>query len=187
MRESPDRNDGRRRALPRRVGSEAGFNYIGLMIVVAVTGVALLAVGEVWQVALKREREQELLFVGNQFRNALTLYYQSSAPQGKRFPMHLDDLLRDPRTPALRRYLRKMYVDPITGKAEWGLIKGTGGEIYGVHSLSDDEPIKNTGFEKSNRNFEGKTRYSEWIFIYSPTPYPATPISRSNEKEEEQS
>jgi type II secretory pathway pseudopilin PulG len=180
-------NDRRRHEPPRRAGLEAGFNYIGLMILVAVTGVALAAAGEVWQVSLKREKEQELLFVGNQFRNALTLYYQSSAPQGKRFPMSLEDLLRDPRTPALRRYLRKIYVDPITGTPEWGLIKGPGGEIYGVHSLSDDEPVKKAGFEKINRNLEGKSRYSEWIFVYSPTSYRATPISRRSEKEQEQS
>ena len=45
-----------------------------LLAVVAIMGFVLATAGEVWHMALKREKEQELLFVGDQFRRAFTLY-----------------------------------------------------------------------------------------------------------------
>jgi type II secretory pathway pseudopilin PulG len=54
---------------------DAGFTYIGLLIALAALGISLAATGELWRTAAKREREQELLFVGTEFRNALASYY----------------------------------------------------------------------------------------------------------------
>ena len=48
-----------------------GFTFIGLMVIITIMGIGLYAVGEVWHVAQKRANEQELLFVGNQFRLAI--------------------------------------------------------------------------------------------------------------------
>jgi hypothetical protein len=79
--------------------------------------------------------------------------------------MHLEDLLQDPRSPGIRRYLRKIYPDPMTGSAEWGLINGPNGEIYGVHSLSEQEPLKKSNFGVADRQFEGMKKYSEWVFM----------------------
>jgi hypothetical protein len=56
----------------------------------------------------------------------------------------------------------------MTGKAEWGLITGPGGEIFGVHSLSEDEPLKKSRFDLADRHFEGGTKYSDWVFLYAP-------------------
>lgn len=147
---------------------ERGFTYIGLMILIAVMGVVLAAGGEVWHTAQQREREQELLFVGDQFRHAIDSYYENTPGQGRRYPLSLEELLQDPRYPDKRRYLRKIYVDPVTGGTEWGLIKGPGGEIFGVYSLSDEEPVKKSNFDLANRNFEGKAKYSEWVFMHVP-------------------
>jgi hypothetical protein len=55
----------------------------------------------------------------------------------------------------------------MTGRTEWGLIRGPGGEIFGIHSLSEDAPLKKSNFRLADRNFEGKTKYSEWIFLSS--------------------
>lgn len=145
---------------------ESGFTYIALLAAVAIMGIALAAVGEVWHMALKREKEQELLFVGNQFRRAFTLYYLHTPGNGRRYPMSLEELLKDPRHPGIQRYLRKIYTDPITGNTRWGLIKGPTGEIFGVHSLSEDEPVKKSGFSLGDAKLEGRTKYSEWVFMY---------------------
>ena len=65
----------------------------------------------------------------------------------------------------MRRYLRKIYRDPITGVAEWGLVKPDGNSIVGVYSLSDAEPLKQSGFSLADQSFEAKKKYSEWVFV----------------------
>lgn len=139
-----------------------GFTYIGVLAAVVVIGAMLGASVEVWHTALQREKERELLFVGNQFRQAIGHYYRA----GKKYPVSLEDLVKDPRQPGVKRYLRKIYRDPITGKAEWGLDLGSYGEIIGVHSLSEDHPIKATGFSTANKDFDSAEKYSDWIFSY---------------------
>ena len=141
----------------------AGFTYLGLLLLIAMMGIALTVVVQVWQTVQKRDKEDELLFVGDQMRRALGLYAASS-PGGQRYPNSLEDLLKDPRYPSVRRYLRKIYLDPITGRAEWGLVKA-GDAITGVYSLSEEEPLKKTEFKLVDRAFDGKTKYSEWVFV----------------------
>jgi type II secretory pathway pseudopilin PulG len=154
---------------------DRGFTYLGLMVAVAVAGVALAALGAGWHVALQRDKEAELLFVGGQMRAALSAYYQDSPPQARRHPGSLEELLRDERGAALRRYLRKIYVDPMTGKAEWGLVRGAAGEIYGVYSLSDGKPVKRDNFARADRSFAAAHKYSDWVFMFSPGQVAAHP------------
>jgi hypothetical protein len=120
----------------------------------------------VWQTVQKRDKEDELLFVGDQIRRAIALFYANTPGGAERYPRNLEDLLKDPRYPGVRRYLRRLYRDPITGRAEWGLVKA-GDLITGVYSLSEAEPLKKSGFRRIDRNFEGKTKYSEWVFLPS--------------------
>jgi len=144
---------------------EAGFTYLTVLFVVAFMGLGLALTGEVWHTALTRDREVELLYAGNQYRRAIERYYLSGPRQ---FPKTLEDLLKDPRKPGTERYLRKLYPDPLTGKSEWGLVKGPGDAIMGVYSLSEDSPKKLAGFAFANREFEGATKYSDWKFLYNP-------------------
>jgi type II secretory pathway pseudopilin PulG len=147
---------------------QGGFSYIGLLILVALMSVALAAAGELWYTAQKREKEQELLFVGDQFRRALEQFYANTPGQGRRYPQSLEELLLDPRHPGIRRYLRKIYLDPMTGSAEWGLVTGPNGEIFGVYSLSEGEPLKKGNFPLLDKGFEGKAKYSDWVFMRTP-------------------
>lgn len=144
-----------------------GFTYIGILIAVAIIGVALAATGVVWHTTQQRNREQQLLYVGNQFRLAIGRYVRASSGT-RQYPTNLKDLIRDPRSPAVLRYLRKIYYDPITGTRDWGLIKDVNGRIMGVFSKSKQHPIKQTNFSQDDREFEGKETYSDWIFIYKP-------------------
>jgi type II secretory pathway pseudopilin PulG len=154
-----------------------GFTFLGLMMVIAIMGVALLAVGEVWHTAQRREKEQSLLFVGDQFRNAIHAYYQHAPAANKQqpYPTSLEDLLKDPRYPSTQRYLRQLYLDPIRGSAEWGLLK-KGDGIYGVYSLSEEAPIKQSNFRLADKDLESKSKYSEWLFMYVPTQLANKPI-----------
>jgi type II secretory pathway pseudopilin PulG len=76
-----------------------GFTYLGLLIAVALMGIGLALIGDVWSTTVKRERERELLFVGAQFRQAIRRYYDGS-PGVKQYPRKLEDL---PRRQALPR------------------------------------------------------------------------------------
>jgi len=146
---------------------ESGFTYLGLLTVVAVAGVALAATGVLWQTEAKREKERELLFVGNQYRRAIQRYYLTG-PQ-RQYPRSLEDLLKDPRQPATVRYLRKLYADPITGN-DWVLVKAPDGGILGVHSASEEKPFKTGNFKLRDRSFDGVEKYSDWKFIFQPAP-----------------
>ena len=147
---------------------ERGFTYIGVLVLVVLMGITLASAGEVWHTMQQREKEQELLFIGHQFRLALKRYALSTPGKARRAPLHLEELLQDPRYPGIRRYLRKIYLDPLTGGPEWGLITGPAGEIYGVHSLSEGEPLKKDHFDLADKHFEGGMKYSDWVFMYSP-------------------
>lgn len=147
----------------RRV--QAGFTYLGLMLVVAAMGAALAATAQVWATVVQREKEVELLFIGDQFRKALGAYAGGARNANERTPRTLNDLLKDPRHPDNRRYLRQIYIDPMTGKREWGLQKDTKGGIVGVFSLSEAKPLKVASFAKRDRDFENRTKYAQWIFL----------------------
>jgi type II secretory pathway pseudopilin PulG len=148
-----------------------GFTYIGLLIAVALIGIGLAAVAEVWTTAAKRERERELLFVGGQFRQAIGSYFEAS-PGLKQYPQRLEDLLEDRRFPVIRRHLRKIYLDPITGKSDWGLVI-QGDKIFGVYSQSADKPLKTDNFDPLDSSFAGSNAYSEWKFVYTPSAPPS--------------
>jgi type II secretory pathway pseudopilin PulG len=147
-----------------------GFTYVAMLISVAVIGAGLAATGEVWSHVQQREREAELLFVGNQFRQAIGYYYESTPGGGKRYPERLEDLLEDKRYPMPRRYLRKLYADPLTGTPEWGLMEAPGGGIMGVYSLSQAAPVKRAEFFVRDRTFHEAAGYYEWRFFYEPPP-----------------
>jgi type II secretory pathway pseudopilin PulG len=148
------------RAARARAG---GYTYVAVLLWVALVGVGLATTGEVWKTTAQREREAELLFIGEQFRRALTSYHEAS-PGAQRFPPTLAALLRDERHPTVRRHLRKVYVDPMTGKPEWGLVRQPDGAIVGVHSLSAERPLRTGNFRGYREAFAGKDKYSDWVF-----------------------
>jgi type II secretory pathway pseudopilin PulG len=152
-----------------------GFTYVGLLIAVALISIGLAAVGQLWSTAMKRERERELLFIGAEFRRAIGHYYEAS-PGVKQYPRRLEELLEDQRFPVVKRHLRKIYLDPMTGKPNWGLIV-QGDRILGVHSRSTDPPLKSDNFETSDNSFAGSGTYSDWRFVYAPLEAEATPVA----------
>jgi len=151
-----------------RVGC-SGFTYIGLLIFIALMGIGLALVGQVWHTAMQREKEKELLFVGDQFRTAIIKYYEGSPGGIQKFPNSLQELLEDRRYPTTKRHLRKIYRDPMTGEARWGLVESPTGGIKGVHSLSKSAPRKIAGFRDRDEAFADATSYVDWKFGYTAT------------------
>ncbi len=150
-------------------GRQRGFTYLTALLLVAAVGASLAAVGGLWSQASQREKEAELLWIGEQFRQAIGLYYQRSPGSAKRYPEKLEDLLEDRRFLTVQRYLRRIYADPMTGKPQWDLISAPGDGIMGVRSLSGGRPVRERG---------GARRYADWTFIYEPPPTASATGSR---------
>ena len=155
------------RRMPSRSRAPAGrgFTYLTVLFIVAILSGGLGLLGEVWHTAAVREKEAELLFIGNQYRRAIERYYQSGPGQ---YPRTLEDLLKDARKPVVERYLRRIYPDPMTGNDEWGLVKAPDGGIMGVHSQSESRPLKSANFRDRDAAFEAAAKYSDWTFLATP-------------------
>jgi type II secretory pathway pseudopilin PulG len=137
-----------------------------MLFLVAMLGVGLAIAGESWSLGARRDRERQLLAIGEEFRQALRGYHRAQlGGAARQYPADLEDLLRDNRFPGIHRHLRRVYRDPMTGKTEWGLVR-RGGRIVGVYSLSQDKPLKQEGFEPQHAAFAGAEKYSDWVFTY---------------------
>jgi len=152
---------------------QRGFTYLTMLAAVAVAGVGLAATGELWSQSAQREKERELLFAGDAYRRAIGQYYENSPGAARAYPRRLEELLEDKRVPFMRRHLRKLYRDPITGSQQWGIVEAPEGGILGVYSLSTEPPVKTGNFGPADQDFEGKARYDEWKFVYAPASAPA--------------
>lgn len=148
-----------------RPGVQQGFTYLAMLVAVGVTGVWLAATAQYWHLQVQREREQELILVGHDLRQALMQYAASTQGNGRRLPQRLEDLLLDDRFAQKRRHLRRIPVDPITGSTDWGLVRSGDGGILGVHSLSEAEPLKKAGFDLADLAFTGRSAYNQWVFM----------------------
>lgn len=157
--------------LAPRPSLQSGFTYIAAMVIVVVMGITLSMTGRYWSTIAKRDREEELLFRGDQIRKGIESYYKWTAQRhgGKGiYPESLDELIKSKYSLAPKRSLRRVYKDPITGKSDWVIINDPAKRIVGVRSASDEEPLKTSNFPLNYREFEGKTRYSDWVFAYAP-------------------
>lgn len=155
------------RAIRATRRASGGFTYIGILLLVALVGIALASTATVWHFELQREKERELLTIGNEFRVALDRYAAATPGAGRKFPLRLEDLLLDERTAAKRRHLRRIYPDPMTGRGEWGLIRTADGQIIGIHSLSTEATIKKANFSLRDQGLTGKPTYEQWVFMAS--------------------
>jgi len=155
---------------------QAGFTYLTVMFIVAILLGGLAIVGETWETSARREKEVELLFIGNQYRRAIGLYYLATPGPNKMYPRQIEDLLKDPRQPGTMRHLRKLFPDPMTGKP-FVVIKGADGGVQGVASTSDEAPLKVANFRVRDAVFEGAQKYSDWKFIHTPPAAPAAPAT----------
>jgi type II secretory pathway pseudopilin PulG len=103
---------------PKRVSSrphtrfdDGGFTMVVLLVVMAVMAVGMTAMLPTWRQQAIREKEEELIFRGNQYARALVLY---SRKNNNLLPANIDVLYEG-------KYLRKKWKDPITN-ADFGLL-----------------------------------------------------------------
>lgn len=143
---------------------QSGYTYLLVLFVVAGLGLLAAQAGVVWQQTAQREREAELLAVGVEIARALGRYAAETPLGTPARPSALEQLVEDRRWPTPRRHLRRIYRDPITGQAEWGLVR-EGESIVGVRSLSERVPIRRAALPAElGDTAEQAATYADWIF-----------------------
>ncbi len=134
--------------------SERGVTYLAVMLAVVLIGISLATVGKSWKVAIKRDREAELLFRGNRIKAAIEQfaanYEVMKSVRDHRFPLTLEEMTKPPKPT-----LQMVYKDPITG-GEFEVVR-VNGEIQGVRSRSKDKPLNQV-------NFKDAKTYSDILF-----------------------
>ena len=111
---------------------QEGFTYLGVLLAIALIGVGLVAASEVWTTSARRQRMEQLEWVGQQYVQAIGSYYESTPGRVKVYPKSLQDLLQDNRYVTMRRHLREVYVNPMTGRVDWRLVMTAEGGLSGV-------------------------------------------------------
>ncbi len=93
------------------------FTLVTLVIFVAVLNVLVAAALPLWTQQIKREKEEELIFRGLQYAEAIRLFQEKAG----RYPVRLEELLE-----VQPRSIRQLWKDPMTENGEWDLILAQG-------------------------------------------------------------
>lgn len=146
-----------------------GFTYLALLFAIALMGVLLAAAGVEWKTVSRRDKEAQLLAVGDEIRVAIGRYLLKSPTGLRQFPRKLEDLVDDRRGLKPEHWLRHLYPDPMTGSTDWELIKAPDGGVMGVASRGQGMPMKRANFsDRYEKDFKDKECYCEWKFVFKP-------------------
>jgi type II secretory pathway pseudopilin PulG len=173
---------------------EDGFTLVAVVVMMAVMAILLTVAVETVSFQQRREKEEELIFRGNQVVEAIRLFRARNG----RFPLNLGELVT-----AKPRVLRKTWADPMTGKPDWEpVFLGEEGETVaggtppgtpGPKETPEAEPtpgqvkgptmpggakvgaiigVHSRSCEESIKLYEGRTRYCDWKFYFDPNKKP---------------
>ena len=119
----------------RPARQESGFALLVIFLIAA--AVAFTMYRELPRAAFEsaRDKEQLLMDRGNQYKRAIKVFYAVN----KRYPQDIKDL----ENTNDKRFLRRRYLDPMTGKDEWRLIHTNGSFL--TDSLVTKPPTQNAG------------------------------------------
>ena len=87
------------------VDGDRGFLMVALLIAMAVVAIWMTAALPSWRQQAQREKEEDLIFRGEQYAMAIALYQNKNRGA---FPPDIDILVS-------QRFLRKKWKDPVTG------------------------------------------------------------------------
>lgn len=154
-----------------------GYILLILLFSVFVLGIGLTVAFPVLETQLQREKEEELIFRGRQYAEAVRRYV---AENPGKYPRSLDEILEG-------RFLRKPFTDPMTPHGSWNVIlvldtaEGGGGNppqkvlVAPESSLSSIQNPKILGVasmspSRSIKILDEQTRYDKWLFFYGKDP-----------------
>jgi general secretion pathway protein G len=151
---------------PKSRNSEAGLTLVELIVTVAILAVLASAAIPLTKLEVKRQKERELRYDLWQMRDAIDRY--KDAADRHAFQVKLDSFGYPPDLQTLVngvdvqgkkvRFLRRIPVDPMTGKDDWGL-----------RSMQDDPDSDSWGgqnvfdvYSKSDGTALDGTKYNTW-------------------------
>ena len=149
-----------------RKPNERGLTLIELIVTVAILALLASAAVPVARFQVKRTRERELRRDLWEMRDAID-HYKDAADRGafqtkvdsQNYPPDLETLVNGVDVQGKKvRFLRRIPVDPMTGKAEWGMRSmqdDPGSDSYGGQSVFDV-------YSKSTGTALDGTKYSDW-------------------------
>jgi general secretion pathway protein G len=154
-----------RRVVPIRKG-ERGLTLVELIVAAAILAILASAAIPITRFQIKRQKERELHYDLWMMRDAIDKY-KDAADKGaiqtkvdsQNYPPDLETLVNGVDIQGKKvKFLRHIPVDPMTGKAEWGL-----------HSMQDDPKSDSYGgqsvfdvYSKSQGTALDGTKYSDW-------------------------
>jgi general secretion pathway protein G len=156
------------RHLPTRTaeGGEAGLTLVELIVTVAILALLAGAAVPIARFNVKREKERELRYDLWQMRDSIDKY-KDAADRGafqikvdsQGYPPDLETLVKGVDVQGKKvKFLRRIPVDPMTGKAEWGL-----------RSMQDEPNSQSFGgqsvfdvYSKSQGTGLNGTKYADW-------------------------
>jgi len=123
---------------------ERGFALLLIFVMAATIAITLYM--ELPRVAFEAQRNKEALLIerGEQYQRAIQLYVRKF----KKYPVKIEDLEETNQI----RFLRKRYIDPMTGKSEWRLIHVGPGGVF-TDSLTHKPPNKDKEEQKAANTF----------------------------------
>jgi type II secretory pathway pseudopilin PulG len=166
-----------------------GYVLIILMFAVLVLGLGLLIATPVWQTELQRDKEEELIFRGNQYVEAVRIYVQKNPG---RYPASLKELLD-------KKCIRRLYRDPFGRDGEWNVVLSPGRGPTSGQSAQEVlvaperalPAIKNaqvlgvvsSSMNKSIKIYNDQDSHDKWLFFYGFDPKKPPKIIYYGEKE----
>lgn len=144
--------------------TQSGAVLIGIVFLAFVVSLTLAALARLWEADSQRDKERELRWAGRQFGKALGSYALATPDGLTPMPKTLEELLLDTRVDPPMRHLRRIPLDPMTGKTDWGTVRTAGGAITAVHSNSHAKPLEADGLWPEDRALAGAKEYSHWLF-----------------------
>jgi type II secretory pathway pseudopilin PulG len=98
----------------KRARKDSGFALLLVFLMAAMIAISLYM--EMPRVAMESQRQKEQLLIvrGEEYKRAILVFFKAT----QRWPTKIDDL----ESFNNRRFLRRRYLDPMTGKDEWRLI-----------------------------------------------------------------
>ncbi|HEY0558214.1 MAG TPA: type II secretion system protein [Thermoanaerobaculia bacterium] len=98
--------------MPSKSG-ESGYNMVMLIVAVTILNIMVAAVLPLMSTDIQRQKEEELVFRGFQYAEAIRLFHG----RFQRYPVKLEELLE-----MKPRCIRQLWKDPMTKDGKWGLI-----------------------------------------------------------------
>jgi general secretion pathway protein G len=156
----------RQRRMKTRPGTQAGLTLVELIVTVAILAILASAAVPLARFRVRREKERELHYDLWQMRDAIDRYKDAadrhafiSKLDSQGYPPDLDTLVKGVDAQGKKlKFLRRIPVDPMTGKAEWTM-----------RSMQDDANSDSWGGQnlfdvasKSQGTALDGTKYADW-------------------------